>query len=75
MPLEIPILYDSEKIEKFGKLLLKIGKVILYLVLILGIIYCGYKYYLSKDIFFAFLTGFLLGILFKSIYKKYKKKK
>ena len=74
MPLEIPIPYNSEKIGKFGKLLFKIGGVIFYLVLISGIIYYGYKYYLSKNIIYAGLTGVLLFILF-NIYRNSKKKK
>jgi len=52
MFLEIPITYNSEKIEKFGRVLLKIGKFIFYLVLIFGAIYGGYKYYITKDLFF-----------------------
>ncbi len=78
MPLKIPLTYDSEKVEKFGKLLLKIGKVILYLALIWMIIFSGYKYYITKDIFFAFMVGFLIGILLRllfNVYRRYKKER
>jgi len=74
MPLKIPITYNSKKIGEFGWLLFKIGRVIFCLVLILGIIYFGYKYYLNKNIYFSFLVGVLLYTLF-DICRKYFKKK
>lgn len=74
MTLKIPITYNSKTIKKLGNNLVLILKVIILLVWIFGIFYFGYKYFLTKEIYFLVLSIFLLSYLIGTIYD-YRKKR
>jgi len=75
MPLEIPLTFDSKKINNFFRKLWSSIKVFGYLIWIGLIIYFFYRYIKFDNNYSFIFSMVLLGILLREIYDKWKKKR
>ena len=75
MPLKVPLTYNSEKIKRINKKLIKVSIFFLWVFWIGLIIYLGYKYYSTKDVFYIFMVILFIWLSINWIREDYFKNK